>query len=103
MTTLAYRSTLRTSGPLRVRIAQALVEAAAAILAEDPATVNHGWRRAWAEALLADPFAPTLTAEREQWRVVADPAVLAAGEDATDAEIVDAVAARLLPALIRVQ
>ncbi len=90
VTTLDELSRLRTAPHIRVRVEAALAVAAKAVHKENPADVNYLKRRQWARRALKDVRA---TVDEIMWSVVADPAIVAAGNAATDAQILAAVAA----------
>jgi hypothetical protein len=74
---------------LRSRVIAAVAKKAIDVLNEVPATENHAARLTWAKATLADAGT---TADKIMWAVIADAAILAAGDSATDTNILTAVA-----------
>ena len=100
MATLLEKHALRTSEPLRWRLTAAFTDAARDILNEDPGTINHGNRRAWAEGILRDAGSAEAFARQTQWRLLLNATVEAAGEAATDGDIVYVVVSEILPAVI---
>ena len=79
---------LRYGGSLKPRVTVAIAKACFSIFAEPGSTSNHAERVAWAKSALQNT---TVVAESMMWAVISDSAILAAGNSATDGEIVSAV------------
>ncbi len=90
VTTLDELSRLRTAPHIRVRVEAALAVAAKAVHKESPTDPNFAKRRAWARKALRDIRA---TVDEIMWSVVADAAVVSAGNAVTDDQLLAAVAA----------
>ncbi len=89
MATLLEAWNLRfSSSSLKNRVVAAVAKKAIDVLVESPATTNHANRVIWANAALRDAMG---RAEEMMWAVIADAAILAAGEGSTDAQILTAV------------
>jgi hypothetical protein len=72
------------SATMKNRVTAAVAQNAADILNEDPATPNYENRQAWANAALQN--SPGI-AEQAMWDVVMNPTINAAGDAATDQDI----------------
>lgn len=73
-----------TSETMKSRVTAAVAQDAADILNEDPGTPNHENRKQWAEMAMAN--SPTF-AENAMWTVVMNPTINAAGDAASDQDI----------------
>jgi len=73
-----------TSETMKSRVTAAVAQNAADIINEDPATPNHENREQWANFALANT--PGI-AENAMWSVVMNPTINAAGDNATDQDI----------------
>jgi hypothetical protein len=69
---------------MKDRVTAAVVQGAGDIKNEDPSTPNHENRIAWADYAFANSQG---IAENAMWDVVMNPAINAAGEAATDQDI----------------
>lgn len=78
-------------GPSQQRMTVAVAFVAQDVLAEGDQAPNAAQRKTWARNALADPRA---MAKKMIWAVLADPAIVAAGNP-SDAQIKTAVAARV--------
>jgi hypothetical protein len=67
-------TTALSDGANTPRVISAAAKVAVAVLSEDPATVNHSLRLAWAQKTLADP---KTMGEKMIWGVLADPVIQA--------------------------
>jgi hypothetical protein len=72
------------SEPMKSRVTAAVAQCSADILNEDPATPNHANREEWANFALNNSQG---IAEQAMWSVVMNPTINAAGENATDQDI----------------
>ena len=75
---------MNSDGDLWRKVEAAALNAAIAIRYEDPLTANHAARLAWADVILADPKAWTVT---NKAKVLENATIKAAGHSATDNDV----------------
>lgn len=88
MASLLQVYNLRYAGTLKPRVTVAIAKACFDIFAEAGSTPNHAERVVWAKSALQNT---TAVAESMMWAIISDSAILAAGDSATDGEIISAV------------
>lgn len=83
-----YDAAVVVNSPLRKRLAVALHKAATDISVEDPQTLNHSQRVAWARKVFADPVG---WADKTIWTILQNSTIAATPDTAPDNDVQFAV------------